>query len=181
MTREQLEHILRASSAIAGEPDVLVIGSQSMLGSFTEDDLPPEATSSMEADIAFFDDPADAKADQVDGAIGELSMFHETFGYYAQGVSVSTAVLPDGWQDRVVALATPGTAPGRGLCLDPHDCVISKLVAGREKDLSFAAALVREWLIDPGILAIRIETVNADLRVIEKVRRWIASNRHDTE
>lgn len=181
MTREQLEHILRASSAITGEPDVLVIGSQSMLGSFTEDDLPPEATSSMEADIAFFDDPADAKADQVDGAIGELSMFHETFGYYAQGVSVSTAVLPDGWRDRVVALATPGAAPGRGLCLDPHDCVISKLVAGREKDLSFATALVREGLIDPGILAGRIETVNADPRVIEKARRWIASNRHDTE
>jgi len=31
MTREQLEHILRAASAIAGEPDVLVIGSQSVL------------------------------------------------------------------------------------------------------------------------------------------------------
>jgi hypothetical protein len=30
------------------------------------------ATSSMEADIAFFDDPADVKADRVDGAIGEL-------------------------------------------------------------------------------------------------------------
>jgi hypothetical protein len=63
VTREQLEHILRAASAIAREPDVLVIGSQSVLGSFAEDDLPPEATSSMEADIAFFDDPADAKAD----------------------------------------------------------------------------------------------------------------------
>jgi hypothetical protein len=44
MTREQLEHILRAASAIAGEPDVLVIGSQSVLGSFAEDNLPPEAT-----------------------------------------------------------------------------------------------------------------------------------------
>lgn len=81
MTREQLEHVLRAASAIAGERDVLVIGSQSVLGSFAESDLPPEATSSMEADVAFFDDPADVKADQVDGAIGELSMFHETFGY----------------------------------------------------------------------------------------------------
>ena len=89
MNREQLEHILRAASAIAGEPDVLVIGSQSVLGSFAEGELPQEATSSMEADIAFFDDPADTKADQVDGAIGELSMFHETFGYYAQGVSVN--------------------------------------------------------------------------------------------
>ena len=65
MTREQLEHILRAASTIAGDPDVLVIGSQSVLGSFADDDLPAEATSSMEADIAFFDDPADAKADQV--------------------------------------------------------------------------------------------------------------------
>ena len=77
MTREQLEHVLRAASAIAGERDVLVIGSQSVLASFAESDLPPEATSSMEADVAFFDDPADAKADQVDGAIGELSLFHE--------------------------------------------------------------------------------------------------------
>ena len=49
MNREQLEHILRAASAIAHEPDVLVIGSQSVLGSFAEDDLPQEATSSMEA------------------------------------------------------------------------------------------------------------------------------------
>lgn len=180
MTREQLEHVLRAASAIAGERDVLVIGSQSVLGSFADGDLPPEATSSMEADVAFFDDPADAKADQVDGAIGELSMFHETFGYYARGVSVSTAVLPEGWRDRVVTIATPGTAPGRGLCLDPHDCVISKLIAGREKDLSFAAALVREGLIDPGILASRSGTVDADPRVIEKARSWIASNRPNT-
>jgi hypothetical protein len=34
VTREQLEHILRAASTIAGDPDVLVIGSQSVLGSF---------------------------------------------------------------------------------------------------------------------------------------------------
>jgi len=179
VNREQLEHVLRASSTIAGDPEVLVIGSQSVLGSFAEGDLPFEATASMEADIAFFDDPADVKADRVDGAIGELSTFHQTFGYYAQGVSVSTAVLPEGWRDRIVAFDTPGTAPGRGLCLDPHDCVISKLVAGREKDLSFAAALVREGLIDPGILAGRIGTVDAHPLVIQKVRTWIASNRQD--
>jgi hypothetical protein len=46
VTREQLEHILRAASKIARDPDVLVIGSQSVLGSFAEDDLPFEATDS---------------------------------------------------------------------------------------------------------------------------------------
>lgn len=56
MNREQLANVLRAASAIAGERDVLVIGSQSLLGSFDELELPYEATASMEADVAFFDD-----------------------------------------------------------------------------------------------------------------------------
>ncbi|MGH3273336.1 MAG: DUF6036 family nucleotidyltransferase [Streptosporangiaceae bacterium] len=176
MTREQLEHLLRAASTIAGERDVLVIGSQSVLGSFAEDQLPPEATASMEADVAFLDDPDDVKADRVDGAIGELSEFHETFGFYAQGVSVGTAVLPEGWQDRVVTLAGPGTSPGRGLCLDPHDCVISKLVAGREKDLAFASALIREHLIDLNILAERVRTVAAHPLVVRQIQDWIAAH-----
>lgn len=130
MRREQLEHVLRAASTIVGERDILVIGSQALLATIPDEELPIEATTSVEADLALFDDPADAKADQIDGAIGELSRFHETYGYHGQGVSVSTAVLPGGWRERLVSLETPNTAPGRGLCLDPHDCVVSKLVAG---------------------------------------------------
>jgi hypothetical protein len=117
---EHLEHVLRAASQIANDPEVLVIGSQSVLGAIPEDQLPMAATASIEVDVAFFDDPDDHKADQVDGAIGELSLFHETFGYYAQGVSVSTAVLPDGWRGRLVVVETASTAPGRGYLLDPH-------------------------------------------------------------
>jgi hypothetical protein len=40
MTREQLAHVLRAAARIAEDPDVVVIGSQSILGSFPEDRLP---------------------------------------------------------------------------------------------------------------------------------------------
>lgn len=177
MTREQLAHVLRAASTIAGERDVLVIGSQSLLGSFGEQDLPYEATASMEADVAFLDDPGDVKADRVDGAIGELSGFHETFGFYAQGVSVTTAVLPEGWRDRVVSFEGKATEPGRGLCLEPHDCVISKLVAGREKDLAFASALVRAHLIDLDVLASRAATVSAPALVVERIRTWIDAHR----
>ena len=96
MKRIQLEHVLRVAAEITGERDILVIGSQAIHGTYGDDRLPVEATTSIEADLAFFDDPDDEKADLIDGAIGELSRFHETFGYYAQGVSVRTAVLPDG-------------------------------------------------------------------------------------
>jgi hypothetical protein len=88
MNRRQFEHVLRAVSTIAEDPDVLVIGSQSILGSYSEDELPIEATGSMEVDAAFFDDPEETKSGVVDVMIGELSNFHNEFGYYPQ-VSVS--------------------------------------------------------------------------------------------
>jgi hypothetical protein len=53
-----------------------------VLGSFNEELLPLDATASMEVDLAYFDDPDESKADMVDGAIGELSYFHQTFGFY---------------------------------------------------------------------------------------------------
>ncbi|WP_239334300.1 DUF6036 family nucleotidyltransferase [Frankia sp. CiP3] len=173
MRREQLEHVLRAASSIAADPEILVIGSQSVLGAIPEDRLPEEATASIEVDIAFFDDVDETKADLVDGAIGELSPFHETFGYYAQGVSVSTAVLPEGWRERIIIVETPNTAPGRGHCLDPHDCVVSKLVAGRAKDFAFADALVHERLVDPEILRDRIETLETHPMIIQRLRSWV--------
>jgi hypothetical protein len=175
--REQLEHVLRAASTIVGERDVLVIDSQAVLGSIPDERLPLEATTSIEADLAFLDDPDDRKADQVDGAIGELSPFHETFGYYAQGVSVSTAILPTGWRERLIALDTPSTDPARGLCLEPHDCVVSKLVAGRWKDRDFAGALLRENLVDPDILIERIDLLPVAPTVKDGLRQWVAKRR----
>ena len=173
MNRAQLEHVLRAAATIADDPEVLVIGSQSILGAFVEDALPPEATTSIEADLAFFDDPDGAKADRVDGAIGELSRFHESFGYYAQGVSVTTAVLPAGWRERTVEFSPPGAAPARARCLEPHDGVAAKLVAGREKDLAFARALLREGLVDPGTLVARIEALPVDTASVDRLVAWV--------
>lgn len=175
--RDQLEHVLRAASQIADETDILVIGSQSILGSFPDDLLPPEASASIEVDVTFFDDPDDAKSDAVDGAIGELSLFHETYGYYAQGVSVSTAVLPAGWRDRVVEFRTAGTEPGRGLCLERHDCVLAKLAAGRPKDYAFATALRAADLIDVRTLRERLPTLPADPRAVERIQAWLDQGR----
>jgi hypothetical protein len=163
--REQLEHVLRAACSIAESDVALVVGSQAILGSFPDDALPPAAARSIEVDIAFFDDPGELRSDLVDGAIGELSTFHETFGYYAQGVGVGTAVLPEGWRDRLVRFATPASAPGSALCLEPHDLVASKLVAYREKDLEFAAALIQAGLVDPAVLHERIDALPIDERL----------------
>ncbi len=46
-----------------------------------------------------------AKADLIDGSIGELSPFHETFGYYAHGLGPETAALPAGSVPSSVSIA----------------------------------------------------------------------------
>lgn len=179
MRRDQLEHLLRAASRIADESDVVVFGSQAILGSRTEAELPPEVVASVEADLTFFDDPDDAKSDLVDAMIGELSPFHDAFGVYGQGVSLSTAVLPSGWRDRVIVLDTPGTAPGRGICVEPHDLVLATLVAGREKDLVFAAALLEVSLIQPALLRERLDDLDVTPAVGDRLAAWITwAERH---
>lgn len=92
----QLAHILRSASQIADDPEVLVMGSQAILRTHDEDDLPPEATASMEADLAFLDDDDRSKADEVDAVMGELTDFQAAHGVYAEGIHIATAVLPDG-------------------------------------------------------------------------------------
>lgn len=88
---------------------------------------------------------------------------------------MSTAVLPAGWRDRLVLVETSNTAPGRGYLLDPHDCVVSKLVAGREKDYVFASTLIEHRLIDPAVLAERVETVEVSDALRQRLRNWISS------
>lgn len=176
MRREELAHVLRAAARVAGDPDILVIGSQSILGSFWEDDLPEETWMSVEADLAFFDDPGATKADKVDGAIGELSQFHEMYAYYAQGVEVATAVLPDGWRERVVLFDSKTAEPARAFCLDKHDLVVSKLVAYREKDLAFSFALIEAELVELPTLHVRAHMIDDEHGVQRAAAiRWLKS------
>ena len=95
MKREHQEHIIRASGKIINEKEFYVIGSQSILGQYPN--APEGLLVSNEADIICKLDPE--KSDKIEGAIGELSHFHDTYGYYAQGVGFETAKLPEGWEN----------------------------------------------------------------------------------
>jgi hypothetical protein len=86
-------------------------------------------------------------------------------------------VLPAGWKDRLVVLENERTRPGRGLCLEPHDCVASKLVAGRPKDYEFSAALVKAGLIKLDVLGKRVAQLEIDPGRREEITTWLAGQR----
>jgi hypothetical protein len=152
MQRPQLEHIIRAAAGITGATEIVVIGSQAMLGQFPN--APADLLVSIEADVFTFRSSEDA--DLIDGSIGEGSPFHQTFGYYAHGVAEETSILPAGWKDRLIPVRNANTGNGCGLCLEVHDLAVAKLAAGREKDTCFVAQLLRHQLANPTVIESRL-------------------------
>ena len=75
MTRLQLEHVIRATAVIANDFDIVVIGSQCVLGQFPA--APAELLVSMKADVYARNRPE--LSDLIDGSIGEGSPFQHTF------------------------------------------------------------------------------------------------------
>jgi hypothetical protein len=92
MTRQQLEHIIRAAGSITDEKVILVLGSQSILGS--TNNASEKLLLSIEADV--FPLMAPEKMELINGSIGEITQFHKTFGYYAHGIPPDSCPLPQG-------------------------------------------------------------------------------------
>jgi hypothetical protein len=172
MRRAELEHVTRAAAAITNEYELVVIDSQSILGAVPH---PPEVlTASMEADIYPLQHPE--LADLIDGAMGEASPFHERFGYYAQGVGPDTAILPQGWESRLVKLQNPNTDLKVGWCLDPHDLAVSKLAAGRPKDWLFVSAMLANDLVNPQTVQERLMQTALPNTQRQRLVNWVNHN-----
>lgn len=175
MRREQIHHIVRAAAKVAGVNRILVVGSQAVLGTYSEDELPERATRSLEADIVVLDDDEEGTlGNLVDGTIGFGSDFHTTFNIYADGVDLTTSRLPDGWEGRVVTYRVPAAEGGEPVevhYLDAHDLCVAKLAAGRPQDLEFVDALVTAGLVDLVVFGERSQLLtDADPAVVQTVQ-----------
>ena len=173
MTREELEHAIRAACDVANDDEVWVFGSQAILGQY--ENAPEQLRMSAEVDVA----PVNAlnKTIDIDANLGELSTFHQTYGFYVHGVSIEAAVLPKGWERRAKKVSNANTRGKTGLCVEAHDLAVSKLVAFRPKDLDFVRVLLAEDLVSPRKLVTRIGQLTDGSRAPEghreTMRAWV--------
>jgi hypothetical protein len=169
-----LEHAIRAACDVSGDDEVYVFGSQAILGQYP--DAPESLRHSAEADIA----PVTAvdMVDVIDAHLGELSPFHDAYGFYVHGVSIDAAILPTGWQRRAIAVRNDNTRNATGWCVEAHDLAVSKLVAFRDKDRDFVRILFLEDLIKPRKLLLRLRQLPKHPRVtpklVELIEGWIS-------
>lgn len=173
MTREELEHAIRAACDVAEDDELWVFGSQAILGQYA--DAPAELRMSSEVDVAPVNE--ESKTIDIDANLGELSRFHQAYGFYVHGVSIEAAVLPKGWQRRAKKVCNANTGWKTGLCVEAHDLAVSKLVAFRPKDLDFVRVLLTEQLVSARKLLLRIGQLTDRTRAPEahreRMREWV--------
>jgi len=163
MNLERVEHILRAAGDATGQRSFVLIGSAAIFAWRTF--VPEELATSREADLyALTPDLVEAEriADALDAILGQQSLFDETHGYYCDGVGPETAILPYDWQDRAKLYTSANTNGVTALVPEPNDLALSKLCAGREKDMSWLVEAARAFLIDLDAMRDRFERLPRD-------------------
>ncbi|WP_304116011.1 DUF6036 family nucleotidyltransferase [Mycolicibacterium bacteremicum] len=168
MRADQLALGIAEACRVLREPYVVVFGSQSILGSFSESELPAEVTRSREMDVspwrelvgsASREEIADA-INTVNYQLGEESAFDYQHGFYIEAISRDMVLLPDGWDNRLVhftADISDQLYGIKGLCLEPNDLCVAKALAGREHDRVFVAELIKAELVDPEVILSRLQ------------------------
>lgn len=166
MNRGELEHAIRAACDVSGDTEVYVFGSQAILGQFP--DAPETLRQSAEADIA----PVNRAemVNVIDANLGELSRFHDAFGFYVHGVSIEAAILPKGWQKRAIRVQNSNTNNSTGWCVEAHDLAASKLAAFREKDRDFVRVMISGELVNARRLMLRISQLPGSDRLPDELR-----------
>lgn len=177
MKRKDLEHLIRVAAAITNQYEIMVVGSQSILGAVPN--APESLLMSMEADVYPLHRPD--LADLIDGAIGELSPFEDQFGYYAQGVGPETATLPEGWEGRVVKIQNENTDLKIGYCLEPHDLAASKLAVGREKDWQFVDTMLQNGIVDGVVVKERVALLPIPADSKKRLDLWVDARMQKTQ
>jgi len=178
MTRDQLEHAIRAACDVSEDTELWIFGSQAILGAFPK--APEILRASIEVDVQPKNRPE--KTDLVDGLLGELSDFHRTHGFYVHGISIESVKLPDGWKKRTISVCDPVFTHGKmGWCLEAHDLAASKLAAYREKDKEFVRLLLIKKMIEARILMERIGALHVEEKLQARLLNWVSITANELE
>jgi hypothetical protein len=131
MNKANIDHILRAASAVTNEHQFVLVGSGAVIASLRN--VPYEMLNTDEIDI--YVENTDMEA-LITGTLGPDSMFHRTWNYYADG-GPDTSVMPLDWKSRASIYTIPDGSV-TAICPSVADIAVAKLCAARDKD--------RQWL-----------------------------------
>lgn len=151
MTLDDAKRIAEAVFAQTGHRELVVIGSNSILGIAPYHLPPPAMSMSSDLDAYLRHDPN--RTGDLAEDLGEGSPFHVQTGTYLDVVSPGLVTAPEGWQQRMLSV------PYKGLTLwflDPVDAAVSKLARGEARDIRWVRAGLASGILSEPILRERV-------------------------
>lgn len=147
MKKSDIDDALAALWVLVREPQPIIIGSQALHGKFP--DVADTICYSREVDVIL---PNKAKlGNWIFEVLGEGTPFDFEHGFYIDHVVARPGlpILANGWEERAIChqFVFDGKVQGSVLYLSPEDMAVSKLGAGRPKDIEFVCALLTQGYI----------------------------------
>jgi len=171
-----LENLLLKAGDIARERDFFLIGSQALRG--VSPAMPRDFPATREADLYPRRNPQAWYTLRT--KLGKGSAFFKRNGYYLDCTDPALSTLPEGWLERLVPFRSLRTRGVTAWCLEPHDLFVSKLVAWREKDQLYLAAMLRHRLVKAVLISTRIEELpvsNSEKQELAERFQWLIANK----
>ncbi len=190
MKLDQFYHVVKAAAAIANVEYINVFGSNAILP-WLKDELGIEdmklflepSEVSRELDLSVGDGINDDLNTLIDGSIGESTYFDTTFNVYAHPNAIEGLFrAPASWSKRVKIIEVPPS--GSVKVIVPHylDLMVSKLVAGRSKDIAFAVQVSTHFKVGKQELSNMIEEYLAQYQEdAEKLEQHLSVYRRKLE
>lgn len=173
------DDLLRAARSVAEHfqaDRVIVVGSQAILLTWPdapmalkitpEIDLYPENNRDWEAR-----NPGCEVSEEISALFGEMSAFHQRFGFYLDGVDENTAQMPPDWMKR--AATAEIDVYGRTaviVCPAIQDVVVSKLHRLAEKDVDFIRECVAAGRIEVASVLAGLRATNPDPAILSRAQ-----------
>lgn len=177
---QQLDLLLGDIARETGVTAFVVIGSLSVLG-LSQGRAPERMLMSNEVDAWPEQDPK--LAFELAQRWGQGSQFERKHGYYFDPVSPALPTLPEGWQERMIAVDLPSGVKVK--FLEPNDAAVSKYARGDPKDREWTREGLRQSILSLATIEYRFRETPFDSqdehervkRFVEEDRRWLQSFR----
>lgn len=178
------DDLLRAARSVAehfSTERVIIVGSQAIL--LTWPDAPVVMKITPEIDIYpennrewELRNPGFEASEEISVLFGEMSQFHERFGFYLDGVDENTARMPPDWLDHAETMEID--VYGRTVivvCLSIEDVIVSKLHRLVEKDMTLIKACAEVRPMDRIRILERFRATDPDQVLIDRAEHLFAS------
>ncbi len=151
---ENVAHTVRVLAQEFGVDEVVIVGSQALLVHRSDvlgrlRDSPEIDAFVLRRDSESADPDGEEASHRINSLFGEGSAFHQTHGYFIDGVDASTATLPPDWRSRAIRRQVAIGEQRSATVVAPSipDLVASKLARGEPKDVRFAALCMGSGLV----------------------------------